>query len=717
MQKLDAGEIQSWLISRVSGMLGESPSDIGTREAFRDFGLSSVQAASLAGDLESLIGRPLPATLLFDYPTIEAVVQFLCDEKKQAGSAEPVFDAGMESEPIAITGIACRFPGAKGTDEFWQFLREGRDGITEIPPDRWDKERFYDSDAATPGRMNTKCGGFLEHVGEFDSHAFGISPREAERMDPQQRILMETTWEALENSGMSTEALAGSQTGVFIAISGSDYSRFQYSDPQFMDAYATTGNAISIAANRLSYFFDLHGPSIALDTACSSSLVALHTACQSIRNKDCDMAITGAVNLILHPEITIAFTKAGVITAHGRCRTFDASADGYVRGEGVGVVVLKPLSRALHEKDRIYAVIRGSAVNQDGKTNGLTAPSGQAQQAMLREACHRAGILPHELQYVETHGSATILGDPIEAMALGAVVGQGRPAGAFCSIGSVKASIGHLEAAAGMASLIKVALSLHHEEIPPSLHFQEPNPHIDFNKLQLKVQQKLEPWPRGEQRRLAGISSFGFGGTNCHVVVEEGPLLEASGPIRPLQLLTLSAKTETALEAATSRLAAYLRENPSVNLGDLAYTLHKGRGAYDYRRMMVCGSLDEARSTLEKSDPGKVFTGLREPDEPKVVFMFPGVGEHYVHMAAELYRNEKSFQATFNLCSEIVEKLLGVSLKELVYPAQASVGKGVSAPGSNGFKKLFQSAPFDDEDDNSLALGRTFSYSTRAFCD
>ena len=330
---------------------------------------------------------------------------------------------------------------------------------------------------------------------QFDAHFFGISPREAARMDPQQRLLLEVAWEALEDAGQLRERLAGTPTGVFIGISNNDYGRIQFNDPDRIDAYAGTGNALSIAANRISYVFDFRGPSIAVDTACSSSLVAVHQACGSLSSGESTLALAGGVNLILSPAITINFSKAGAMAPDGRCKAFDARANGYVRSEGAGIVVLKPLTKAIADGDPIYAVIRGSAVNQDGRSNGLMAPNPRAQEAVLREAYRRAAVSPGDVQYVEAHGTGTLLGDPIEAKALGAVLAVDRPPERPCLLGSVKTNLGHLEAAAGIAGLIKVALALKHREIPPSLHFEEPNPHISFDQLPLRVQTTLEPWP------------------------------------------------------------------------------------------------------------------------------------------------------------------------------------------------------------------------------
>ena len=382
------------------------------------------------------------------------------------------------------------------------------------------KQAFYHPDPSVPGKSISYWGGFLDSIDQFDPFFFGISPIEAKYMDPQQRLLLELSYEALDDAGQIKENLAGTKTGVFIGISLNEYSQLQFGDPSMITSHSGTGSALSIAANRISYFFNFHGPSMAIDTACSSSLAAVHLACQSIRSGECGMALAGGVNMILSPAHSIAFTKAGVLAPDGRCKTFDARANGYVRGEGGGVIVLKPLSSALADGDPIHALILGSAMGQDGRTNGLMAPSREGQEAMLREAYQAAGVLPGSVQYVETHGTGTLLGDSMEAKALGAVIGADRMNGP-CAIGSVKTNIGHLEAAAGIAGLIKVILSLKHRTIPPSLHYHSPNPHIPFDELNLRVNNELNSWPSGPGPALAGVSSFGFGGTNVHMVVRE----------------------------------------------------------------------------------------------------------------------------------------------------------------------------------------------------
>ena len=505
-QKRERAEaIQAWLVEKLAQQLAIPPQEIDVGEPFAAYGLDSMAAVNLSTDISDWLGRSLAPTLAYDYPTIAALAQYL--------AAEGHFDTTLPSpvatshdghdykepsaEPIAIIGMGCRFPGAESPQAFWELLRSGGDAITEVPTDRWNVEDFYAPEPATAGKMNTRWGGFLEQVDGFDAHFFGISPREAVSIDPQQRLLLEVSWEALEHANLSPAKLAGSQTGVFIGISSVDYFALQHSTEP--SAYFGTGNASSIAANRLSYLLDLRGPSLAVDTACSSSLVALHHACLSLRQGESELALAGGVNLILSPEGTITFSQARMMAQDGRCKTFDAAADGYVRSEGCGVVVLKRLSDARRDGDQVLALIRGSAVNQDGLSNGLTAPNGPQQTAVIRQAVHNAGLSPAEISYVEAHGTGTALGDPIEVEALGQVFSQNRRKPLI--IGSVKTNIGHLEAASGIAGMIKVVLSLQHEQIPPHLHFNTPNPYISWDNLPITV-----PTQAYNLGRVRGIS-------------------------------------------------------------------------------------------------------------------------------------------------------------------------------------------------------------------
>ncbi|HEX6042106.1 type I polyketide synthase, partial [Longimicrobium sp.] len=597
----EAGRIGAWLAERVAERTGMAAGEVDPRAPFASLGIDSVAAAGLSGELEDWLGRALPPTLLFEHPSIHRLARHLAGEAREEAPAMPGGDA--PGEPIAIVGIGCRFPGADGPEAFWRLLWEGTDAVTEVPADRWDVDALYDPDPAVPGRMTTRWGGFLDGVDRFDAAFFGIAPREAARMDPQQRLLLEVAWEALEDAGLDPDRLAGSPTGVFVGISTSDYGQRQFTDPALSDAYAGTGGSLSIAANRLSYVLDLRGPSLAVDTACSSSLVALHLAVRSLRAGECATAIVGGANLLLSPEITVNFSKAGFMSPDGRCRAFSAGANGYVRGEGAGAVVLKPLARARADGDPVYAVVRGTAVNQDGRSNGLTAPSGAAQEAVLRAACAAAGVRPAEVDYVEAHGTGTPLGDPIEARALGAVVGAGRAEGCPCRIGSVKTNLGHLEAAAGIAGVIKVALSLRHRRLAPSLHFDEPSPAIPFAALGLSVQRGRDGWPAEPGRGAAGVSSFGFGGTNAHAVLAEAPLADpadagraqdagdAETPARAV-LLPLSARDPGALHALAERVREHLLST-DASPAALAWTASLRRAHHDHR-LAVTGCTREA---------------------------------------------------------------------------------------------------------------------------
>ncbi|MDH7486314.1 MAG: beta-ketoacyl synthase N-terminal-like domain-containing protein [Anaerolineae bacterium] len=688
--------IQDWLVTHLAEELGVAPEEIDVRQPFESFGLSSREAVLLSGELEEWLGRRLQPTLLWEYPTIEALARHLA-------GAEPTAKAEIRTEPetrnlepetpIAIIGIGCRFPGAAGPEAFWRLLREGVDAISETPPDRWDNDAFYDPDPLAPGKLITRWGGFLEGVDEFDAAFFGISPREAERMDPQQRLLLEVAWEALEDAGQPPDRLAGSLTGVFVGISSNDYARLQFAAPEFIDAYAGTGNAHSIAANRLSYFLDLQGPSVAVDTACSASLVAVHLACQSLRAGECDLALAGGVNVMLTPDITINFTKAGVMAPDGRCKTFDARADGYVRGEGAGMVVLKPLPQALADGDPIYAVILGGAVNHDGRSNGLMAPSPQAQEAVLREAYRRAGVSPGRAQYVELHGTGTFLGDPIEAQALGAVMATDRPPGSFCAVGSVKTNIGHLEAGAGVAGLIKVALALKHREIPPSLHFQEPNPLIPFDELPLRVQQTLAPWPESDGPALAGVSSFGFGGTNAHLVLQEAPPspLRTSLPLGGTEggpsslalrahLLPLSARSPEALSALARACRDFLTaqdDDAAPSLHDICYTASVRRSHHDHRLAVVGHSKAGLVQGLEgflrgEAGPGISVGRKAAGQPPRLVFVFPGQGSQWPGMGRELLEQEPVFREAMERCAQALEPHVDWSLLEVLSGEEAS---------------------------------------------
>jgi len=591
---------------------------------------------------------------------------------------------GLEMEPIAIIGVGCRFPGARNPEAFWQLLCNGVDAITEVPADRWDVDALYDPTPGSRGKMSTRWGGFLEQVDQFDSQFFGIAPREAVYMDPQQRLLLEVAWEALEDAGQVVEQLVRTSTGVFIGISSSDYNQLLPRGYSAINAYMGTGNAFSIAANRLSYLFDLRGPSMAIDTACSSSLVAVHLACSSLRSGESNLALAGGVNLLLSPELTIIFSQAQMMAPDGRCKTFDAKANGYVRGEGCGIVVLKRLEDALRDNDNILALIRGSAINQDGRSNGLTAPNGPSQEAVIRLALANAGVAPAQIAYVEAHGTGTSLGDPIEAEALGAVLSTGRPPGSRCAVGSVKTNIGHLEAASGIASIIKVALSLQHRQIPPNLHFQKPNPYIPFDRLPLQVQQTLSSWPEAASPALAGVSSFGFGGANAHVILEEAPqrvrageneesLSSTSPPSCPsAHLLPLSARSPEALRSLSQSYQKFLTTGASgtaVSLQEICSTASVRRSHHDHRLALVCHSREELIERLEAFLQGESRFGLsfghkQRNRRRQLVFVFSGQGPQWWGMGRELWQQEPIFRVTLEQCDALLRPYASWSLVE-----------------------------------------------------
>jgi acyl transferase domain-containing protein/thioesterase domain-containing protein len=596
-----------------------------------------------------------------------------------------------KNEPIAIIGIGCRFPGgADNPNAFWQLLRDGVDAIREVPADRWDIDAYYSPDLDAPGKMYTRYGGFVEHVDQFDSHFFGISPREALSLDPQQRLLLEVSWEALENAALVPSRLMGSQTGVFMGICGNDYLNVLFKNkPADIDAYLSSGNAHSMASGRLSYFLGLQGPNLAVDTACSSSLVAVHLAVMSLRNRESNLALAGGVNRILSPEFSIHFCRSRMLSPDGRCKTFDLSANGSVIGEGCGVVVLKRMQDALADGDRIWGLIRGSAINQDGRTSGLTVPNGPQQIAVIKQALSNAGVAPQEISYVEAHGTGSSLGDPIEVGALGSVFKMRQPEEPLM-IGSVKTNFGNLQGASGIAGLIKVVLALHHEEIPPHLHFSTPNPYINWDELPVTVPTERTPWPRGERKRLAGVSAFGFNGTNAHLVLSEAPIgcpLGASHSEsfargissskghneRPYHLLVLSAKTEKALTELATRYENHLTTQPHLELADVCFTATSGRSHFNHRLAVVGQSKAEIQEKLAGARVDGVFKGqVQEGVPPKVAFLFTGEGSQYVGMGRQLYETQPTFRLALDRCDEILRPYLSHSLLSVLYPSPSS---------------------------------------------
>jgi acyl transferase domain-containing protein/SAM-dependent methyltransferase len=580
------------------------------------------------------------------------------------------------SEPIAIVGAGLRLPGgAHDEDSLWQLLAEGVDTVTEIPAARWDAAAYYDPDPDKPGKMNVRRGAFLAEVDRFDADFFSISPREAAAMDPQQRLLLEVSWEALENAAIAPATLFGGRAGIFMGMGNADYWRMIYNDEKQIDAYAALGNSFSVAAGRLSYLLGIHGPSMTVDTACSSSLVAVHLACASLRLGECDFALAGGVNLILSPAVSINFSKSRMLAPDGRCKTFDAAADGYVRGEGCGIVVLRPLSAALAAGNRVLAVIRGSAINQDGRSAGLTAPNGPAQEAVIREAAKAARVSPETIGYLEAHGTGTPLGDPIEVRAAAAVLCQNRSSAQPLMLGAIKTNVGHLEAAAGIAGLLKTVVALQHKQIPPHLHLEHKSPFVEWESLPIAIPTELTPWEPIDGRRIAGVSSFGFSGTNAHIIVEEAPpvALNPSPTTLPAHLLAISARTGEALKRSANNYADYFYTHVGIPLPDICFTANAGRSHFAYRAAVVGKSHDEfadaLRSMAQGQRPSNVVLGEALDLKPPVIaFLFTGDGAHYVEMGRVLYETSPTFRRALDRCDAIARCYLERPLLSVLYP-------------------------------------------------
>lgn len=599
--------------------------------------------------------------------------------------SQATVEDGLVREPLAVIGIGCHFPGgATSPEAFWELLRSGVDVTREVPSDRWDVRKFYDPDSRKPGKTNTYRGGYLERIDQFDAHFFGVSPREAMWLDPQQRLLLQVTWEALEDAGQAPDKLVGSNTGVFIGGFTLDYQLMQsfgsFSRYDFQ-THAATGFMMTMLANRISYVFGFQGPSMTVDTACSASLVAVHLACQSVWNGECPLALAGGVNIMIGPAMNIAESKGGFLSPEGRCKAFDASANGYARGEGAGVVLIKPFARAQADGDLIYAVIRGTAVTQDGHTNGITVPNQAAQEAVMRIAYQRAGVLPKDVQYVEAHGTGTPLGDPIEARAIGTVLSSDRPSFNQCIIGSVKTNIGHTEAAAGIAGLIKTVLALKHRQIPLHLHFHDPHPDIPFEELQLRIPTTLEPWPTSDEPALAGVNSFGFGGTNAHVVLQEAPLVPTAEAWkdeteRPY-LLPLSARSADALQTLAQSYRGFLADKEhSSHLRDIAYSASLRRSHHDYRLALVAHSKAEAITHLDAflaDEPRSGVSTGRTPlnDRPKIVFVCSGMGPQWWAMGRDLLNHEPVFRASIERCDAELRRSTDWSLVEALIASES----------------------------------------------
>ncbi|CKX44375.1 phenolpthiocerol synthesis type-I polyketide synthase PPSB [Mycobacterium tuberculosis] len=584
------------------------------------------------------------------------------------------------AEPVAVVGIGCRFPGdVDGPESFWDFLVAGRNAISTVPADRWDAEAFYHPDPLTPGRMTTKWGGFVPDVAGFDAEFFGITPREAAAMDPQQRMLLEVAWEALEHAGIPPDSLGGTRTAVMMGVYFNEYQSMLAASPQNVDAYSGTGNAHSITVGRISYLLGLRGPAVAVDTACSSSLVAVHLACQSLRLRETDLALAGGVSITLRPETQIAISSWGLLSPQGRCAAFDAAADGFVRGEGAGVVVLKRLTDAVRDGDQVLAVVRGSAVNQDGRSNGVTAPNTAAQCDVIADALRSGDVAPDSVNYVEAHGTGTVLGDPIEFEALAATYGHGGDA---CALGAVKTNIGHLEAAAGIAGFIKATLAVQRATIPPNLHFSQWNPAIDAASTRFFVPTQNSPWPTAEGPRRAAVSSFGLGGTNAHVIIEQGSELapvSEGGEDTGVSTLVVTGKTAQRM-AATAQVLADWMEGPGaeVAVADVAHTVNHHRARQATFGTVVARDRAQAIAGLRALAAGQHAPGVVSHQDgspgPGTVFVYSGRGSQWAGMGRQLLADEPAFAAAVAELEPVFVEQAGFSLRDVIATGKELVG-------------------------------------------
>ncbi|XXY47428.1 SDR family NAD(P)-dependent oxidoreductase [Sorangium sp. So ce269] len=668
-------EIDARVRGHVAQVLGLSSSSVDAARPLQELGFDSLMAVELRNRLASELGQALPATLVFDYPTAERLADYL--EERLSARAKtkvkprPAAPSLAKQEAIAIVGASCRYPGGvEDVEGLWRLLDEGRDGTGEMPP-RWDVEALYDPDPEALGKMMTRRGGFLGEVDGFDARFFGIAPREARSMDPQQRLLLEVAWEALEHGGQRAGELSGSETGVFVGWMYTEYGTLGGGSLEKLDGYAATGSSGSVASGRLSYLLGLKGPSMTVDTACSSSLVALHLACQSLRSGECDMALAGGVALMLTPRVFVDFSRLRGLSSDGRCKAYDSSADGVGWAEGCSMVVLKRLSDAQRDGDRILAVIRGSAVNQDGRSNGLTAPNGPSQETVIRRALEQAGIAGTAVGYVEGHGTGTPLGDSIELQSLGATLGEGRRGEQRLVVGSLKSNIGHTQAAAGVGGVLKAALALRHERIPKSLHVQEPLRTVGWEELGLRVASEPVPWARGSAPRFAGVSSFGISGTNAHVILEEAPperAREASAS-RSAHVLAVSARSASALAELAERHATRLRSADASEIGDLCYTALSRRTHHAHRLAVVGESGADLARLLESRARDRASHASIETEAEsarKVVFVFPGQGGQWRGMGRELLARERVFREAIEACDAALGKHVAWSLTEVL---------------------------------------------------
>ena len=692
-QTLPIKQRSSWLINHlslcVSNILGHSNDEtIAPQQGFFDLGMDSLTSTELRNLLQTDFDCSLPSTIAFRFPNVETLADYLLREvldicepiltpipekipskihQKQIKESTPD-KPQIEEDPIVIVGMACQFPGgANNLKSFWELLEQGKDAVGEIPENRWDMKIWYDPDPDKAGKIYSPYGAFLEQIDQFDAEFFGIIPREAIAIDPQQRLLLETAWQALEMSGQNPQKLRNSQTGVFIGCMTQDYAQLSYS-PKAINAYTGSGTSVSVVSGRLSYILGLQGPSMTIDTACSSSLVAVNLAYNALRNGECDLALAGGVNVIITPVISLIESRAQMLAPDGHCKTFDESANGMVRGEGCGIIVLKRLSQAIKNGDHILAKIYGTAVNHDGPSSGLTVPNGAAQEKLLYQALKTANLQPEQIDYIEAHGTGTALGDPIELESMAAVFGK-RPPNQPLVIGSVKTNLGHLEGAAGIAGLIKTVLALQHHKIPPHLHFKKPNPRFDWSSNIFEVPVDGKTWNPSERQRIAGVSSFGFSGTNAHIIVGE---IDSSLPQKSehnFYLLPLSARSEKSLQELTKNYQNAL--NGSVNFADVCFTATTGRAIFQHRICILAESMTTAQAALvsfqKGEDSQQLITPILSENKLKIAFLFSGQGSQYSGMGETLYHREPVFKNTLDLCNEILEPILEKSLLDLIF--------------------------------------------------
>lgn len=670
-------QIKTWLFNWIEKKSGIPSYKINPKESFLNFGLDSMLSVQLSSDLMSLTGREFSPALAFDYPTIDKLAMFVSNEPETSTSS--VSEVHSSNESIAIVGMGCRLPGADNIDSFWKLLKNGECSVSEVPSDRWDVDSYYDPDLNHVDTMSTKWGGFLSKIGHFDHSFFQIPYREASMMDPQQRLLLEVTHDALENAGIPPASLEGSNTGVFIGVSSNDFHKKLKVSP----ARGATGVSNSITANRLSYNFDWNGPSYVVDTACSSSLYAIHQACLSLRTNECSMAVAGGVNVILSPENVISFSQAGMMAADGLCKSFDSRADGYVRGEGCGVILLKKLSDAVASNDNILAVIQGSAINQDGRSHGLTAPNGISQIKVIQKALQNAKVSPDDVDYLEAHGSGTPLGDVIEVRSAASVFNKPDRL-KKCGLGSVKTNIGHLESAAGIAGLIKAVLMIQRGEVPPHINFKSENEDIKLKESPFVISTKSQPADLNPE--TIGISSFGFGGANSHMILQKHKVKKTTAPTNGVKtngihksasenrvhIATLSAKSDEALQARIRELIVWLENNNEHTPEEIAYSLNTGRDHHEVRKAGLFSSrqnlLDLLNEWLSEKKNGQESVKQDSIHSNRdCAFLFPGQGTGYRYAGKELYDTVPAFRDSIHRCSEQFGNIKGVTIKDLLY--------------------------------------------------